>query len=292
MFFIEQMINGLALGLIYGLVAVGYSLVFGILRLVNFSHGSVYAFGSHITLMFITLRFGFVPAMILGIIMTSIVAILINFSALKPLREKKSSPIASLITTIGVSYIIQNGLMILFGSERRSFPKIVDMPPVALGSLSINPQQIVIFVVSLVLLLILTLIIYRTKVGLAMRGIEQNSKAASLMGINVEFIISFTFFLSGLSACVGAVLISSYYQIVYPTMGVIIGMKAFAASVLGGIGVLYGSIIGGLVVGLAENIATVVLGSEYRDAVAFIILILVLVFKPSGLFGKPGVVKV
>ena len=141
-------------------------------------------------------------------------------------------------------------------------------------------------------MIILTFIIYKTKIGLAMRGIEQNRKAANLMGINVNFIIAFTFFLGGVSACISAILISSYYQVVYPNMGVVIGMKAFAAAVLGGIGILHGSIIGGLIVGISENLATAFLGGNYRDAVAFIILILVLILKPVGLFGKKGIVKV
>ena len=292
MFIVEQIINGISLGMVYGLIAVGYSLVFGILKLVNFSHGSVYAFGAHMALMFITLKFCIAFGIIASIILTGGLGILIDYTALKPLRDKNSLPISALITTIGVSYIIQNGLMVIFGSERKSFPQIVEVTYISLLGLSINSQQIMIFVTCLILMIILTLIIYKTKIGLAMRGIEQNRKAANLMGINVNFIIAFTFFLGGVSACIGAILISSYYQVVYPNMGVVIGMKAFAAAVLGGIGILHGSIIGGLIVGISENLATAFFGGNYRDAVAFIILILVLIIKPVGLFGKKGIVKV
>ena len=197
-----------------------------------------------------------------------------------------------LITTIGISYIIQNGLMLIYGAERKSFPKILVAEPIRIGKLVINSSQILILVVSIVLLILLTYLINKTKIGLAMRAIEQNEKAARLMGINVDFIIGFTFFLGGASAAIGGVLISSYYQIVYPTMGFMAGLKAFSAAVLGGIGVLYGSIVGGLVVGVSENIATMYFGGTYRDAVAFIILILVLIFKPVGLFGKKAIKKV
>lgn len=288
----QQIINGLALGMIYALLAVGYSLVFGILRLVNFSHGSVYAFGAHICLMFFGMKLGLIPAIILSILLTGVLGIIIDLTALKPLRAKKSIPIAALITTIGISYIIQNGLMLIYGSERKSFPKILNFESIEIGSVVINSSQILILVVSFTLLFLLTFLINKTKIGLAMRAIEQNPKAAKLMGINVDFIVSFTFFLGGASAAIGGVLISSYYQIVYPTMGFMAGLKAFSAAVLGGIGVLSGSIIGGLVVGISENIAIVTLGGTYRDAVAFIILIIVLIFKPVGIFGKKAIKKV
>ena len=288
----QQLLNGVSLGMIYALLAVGYSLVFGILRLVNFSHGSVYAFGAHICLFFIGIHFGLIPAIVFSIILTGILGILIDITALKPLRRKKSLPIAVLITTIGISYIIQNGLMLVFGSERKPFPRVLNIEPIKIGSVFINPSQILILSTSIILLVLLTLLINKTKIGLAMRAIEQNEKAARLMGINVDFIIEFTFFLGGASAAIAGVLISSYYQIIYPTMGFVAGLKAFSAAVLGGIGVLYGSVIGGLIVGVSENIATMLFGGTYRDTVAFIILILVLIFKPVGLFGKKAIKKV
>lgn len=289
---IQQIINGLALGMIYALLAVGYSLVFGILRLVNFSHGSVYAFGTYICLMFVSINFGLIPSILLSILFTGLLGIGIDSIALKPLRQKKSIPIAALITTIGVSYIIQNGLMLIFGSERRAFPKVINFPPMTIGEIVINSSQILILAVSVSLLLSLTYIINKTKIGLAMRAIEQNTKAAKLMGINVNFVVAFTFFLGGASASIAGVLISGYYQIIYPTMGFVAGLKAFSAAVLGGIGSLYGSVIGGLIVGISESVATSLFGGAYRDAVAFIILIVVLIFKPVGLFGKKTINKV
>lgn len=289
---LQQTLNGLALGMAYALIAVGYSLVFGILRLINFSHGSIYAFGAHMALLFIGMNFGIGPAILLSILFTGVLGIVIDKAALEPLRKKKSVPIASLITTIGISYIIQNLLMIVFGSERKSFPAFFDFGMIRIGALQISSTQVVMFCVSLVLLLILTLVINKTRIGLAMKATEQNMKASMLMGINVNFVISFTFFLGGASAAIAGCLISGYYQIVYPGMGFAVGLKAFAAAVLGGIGILYGSVAGGLVVGVAECFAAAILGSGYRDSVAFFILIFVLVIRPAGLFGKKGIVKV
>lgn len=289
---VEQIVNGLALGMVYALIAVGYSLVFGILRLVNFSHGSVYAFGAHIALFFISMKFGILPALILSIVITGILGICIDKFALEPLRVKKSEGISALITTIGISYIIQNLLMIGFGSQTKRFPKIFDYGNVNVFGYSISTTQIFIFVISLLLLMLLTFIIKKTKIGLAMRAVEQNSKAAYLMGINVNKVIKFTFFLGGASAAIAGTLISGYYQVVYANMGFLAGLKAFSAAVLGGIGILHGAIFGGLVVGISESLAATYLGGTYRDAVAFIILIIVLLVKPQGLFGKKDVTKV
>lgn len=288
----QQLTNGLTLGMVYALIAVGYSLVFGILRLVNFSHGSVYAFGAHMAMVFVAMKFGMFPALLLSIILTGILGIAIDKLALAPLRVKKSKGIAALITTIGISYIIQNLLMIIFGSQTKYFPKLFDYGNINIGGVSFNSTQLFIFVVSLLLLLLLTYIIRATKVGLAMRAVEQNQKAAYLMGIDVNYIITFTFFLGGASAAIAGTLISGYYQVVYPNMGYLAGLKAFSAAVLGGIGVLHGSIFGGLVVGVSESFAATYLGGSYRDAIAFLILIIVLLVKPTGLFGKKGITKV
>ncbi|GAB6086933.1 branched-chain amino acid ABC transporter permease [Alkaliphilus crotonatoxidans] len=289
---LQQIINGLALGMAYALIAVGYSLVFGILRLINFSHGAVYAFGAHMVLLFAGMSLGLAPSILLSILLTGLLGLVIDKTALEPLRRKNSIPMAGLITTIGVSYIIQNMLMILFGSERKSFPPLFDRGMVSILSVQISSTQIFMLVTSIVLLIILTFVINRTKIGLAMRALSQNVKAAHLMGINVNFIIAFTFFLGGASAAIAGTLISGYYQIVYPTMGFVAGLKAFSAAVLGGIGVLHGAVIGGLIVGVSESLAAAFLGGTYRDAVSFIILIIVLVLRPHGLFGKKGITKV
>lgn len=288
----QQIFNGLTLGMCYALLAVGYSLVFGILRLVNFSHGTIYAFGAHAALLLISMNFGIVPAILFSLIITGLLGILIDKTALEPLRKKKSIPIASLITTIGISNIIQNLLTVYFGSEKKAFPALFDFGTISIGAIQISYTQIFICIVSLVLMLLLVILVMKTKIGLAMRACEQNPKASNFVGINVNFVVSFTFFLGGVSAAIAGSLISGYYQIVYPNMGYMAGLKAFAAAVLGGIGSLPGALVGGLLVGLSESMAATFLGSTYRDCMAFVILIIVLIVRPNGLFGKKGITKV
>ena len=288
----QQIFNGLALGMGYALIAVGYSLIFGILRLVNFSHGAVYAFGAEIAMIFIGLKFGVFRGIIVAMVLTGLLGICIDKVALEPLRKKKSKPIASLITTIGISNIITNLLIVFLGSEKRNFPSIFTEGNVKIVNTVLTYTQIMMCMVSLVLMLILMFIVYKTKLGLAMRATEQNSKAAMMMGININFVISFTFFLAGLCATIAGSLVGGYYQIVYPNMGFMAGLNAFAAAVLGGIGSLPGALLGGLIVGVSESMAATFLGSTYRDAIAFVILIIVLIVKPNGLFGKKGIKKV
>jgi len=291
---IGTLINGLALGMAYALIAVGYSMVFGVLRLINFSHGAVYAFGAYMVYFFVSLKFGLLPAILLSVVASGILALLIDKAALEPLRKKKSMPIATLITTIGMSFIIQNFLSIeyIFSSEKKPFPSLNLFESITIGNITIQSSQLIMLVVAILLLAVLTFIVNYTKIGLAMRATEQNSKAANLMGINVNFVISFTFFIGGASAAIAGSLIGGYYQVISPTMGSLIGLKAFSAAVVGGIGILYGSVIGGLIVGVAEVLAAQYLGSKVRDPMAFVILILILILKPTGLFGKKGISKV
>lgn len=292
--FIGAVINGLALGMAYALIAVGYSMVFGVLRLINFSHGSVYAFGAYMVYFFVSLKVGLFWSILIAIVLSGVLAMMVDKVALEPLRKKHSIPIASLITTVGVSFIIQNFLAMeqIFTSEKKGFPSLNLFKNISIGNLTIQSSQIIMLVVALILLGILTYLVNKTKIGLSMRATEQNARAASLMGINTNFVISFTFFLGGCSAAIAGTLIGGYYQIISPTMGATIGLKAFAAAVVGGIGVLYGSVVGGLVVGVVECIAAQYLGSNVRDPMAFVILILILIIKPNGLFGKKGVSKV
>jgi len=289
---VQQIFNGLALGMGYALIAVGYSLIFGILRLVNFSHGAIYAFGAEMAMIFIGMRFGVTAGIVTAMILTGVLGICIDKLALEPLRKKKSKPIASLITTIGISNIITNLLIVFLGSEKRNFNNIFGDGSIKFGNTVLTHTQIMMCLVSLALMLILMFIVYKTKIGLAMRATQQNSKAAAMMGINVDFVISFTFFLAGVCATIAGALVGGYYQIVYPNMGFMAGLKAFAAAVLGGIGSLPGALLGGLIVGVSESMAATFLGSTYRDAIAFVILIIVLIVKPNGLFGREGIKKV
>ncbi len=289
---LQQLFNGITIGMSYALIAVGYSLVFGILRLVNFSHGTVYAFGANLILYFISLNFGIIPAILAGMVLTGVLGIVIDKMALEPLRNKKAESITSLITTIGISNIILNLLIVVFGSQKRNFPSIFPKEQVKILGVDMQYTQLGMLVISVALMFILLALVNKTKIGLAMRASEQNIKAAKLMGINVNFVVSFTFFISGISAAVAGALVSSYYGMAYPNMGYIAGLKAFAAAVLGGIGSLPGSLIGGILVGISESAAASFLGSEYRDSMAFVILIIVLIIKPNGLFGKKSIKKV
>ncbi|MDD2562040.1 MAG: branched-chain amino acid ABC transporter permease [Eubacteriales bacterium] len=292
--FLGAVINGIALGMAYALIAVGYSMVFGILRLINFSHAAVYAFGAYMVYFFISLKFGLLPAILAAILLSGLLAVLIDQVALKPLRTKASVPIASLITTIGVSFIIQNFLSMdsIFTSEKKGFPSLNLFGNIQFGNLTIQSSQVIMFFSALFLLGLLTFIVQKTRLGLAMRATEQNQRAAHLMGVNVNYVISAAFFIGGASAAISGALIGGYYQIISPTMGAIIGLKAFSAAVVGGIGILYGSVVGGLVVGISETVAAQYLGSNVRDPMAFVILILILIIKPNGLFGKKGISKV
>jgi branched-chain amino acid transport system permease protein len=289
---LQQLINGFALGLAYALVAVGYSLVFGILRLINFSHGAVYAFGAHAAFFLVGLHFGPIPAIIAAMVITGILGVVIDKTALAPLRKKKSVTIAALVTTLGISNIIQNMLVVIFGSQRKPFPDFFNFGMLDISGIRMNTRQFAMCGVSLGLLLLLLLIVNKTRIGLAMRATAQNARAAALMGINVNSIITLTFLMGGASAAIAGGMVAGYYQVVYPSMGFMVGLKAFSASVLGGIGSLPGALVGGLVVGIIESVAAMYIGSNYRDATAFIILIIVLIFRPSGLFGKKEVIKV
>ncbi|MCL1992630.1 MAG: branched-chain amino acid ABC transporter permease [Spirochaetes bacterium] len=289
---VQQIANGLSLGMVYGLVAVGFSMVFGILRLINFSHGAVLAFGANIAFFFVGLHVNPVLAIVLAVIVSGILGVMIDKVALLPLRKKKSIPIAALVTTIGISNIVENLLIARFGSHRSPFPDFFNFGPVFVGGIQLSSRQFVMFGVCLVLLALLLFLVNHTKIGLAMRATAQNPKAASLMGINVNTIIALTFFLGSASAAIAGGMVSGYFQIVYPGMGFMLGLKAFSASVLGGIGSLTGAVVGGLLVGVIENVAALYIGSQYRDSIAFVILIIVLIFRPAGLFGKKEIVKV
>jgi branched-chain amino acid transport system permease protein len=182
--------------------------------------------------------------------------------------------------------------MIFMGSERKSFPNFFDFGRIPIENFPVTSSQVFLFSISLLLLLLLTLIVKKTRIGLAMRAVEQNTKAAHLMGINVNFVISFTFFLGGASAAIAGSLMAGYYQLAHPVMGYMVGLKAFAAAVLGGIGMLHGAVVGGLVVGVSESMVSGYIGGTYRDAAAFFILIVILIIKPTGLFGKKAITKV
>ena len=218
------------LGMVYALIAVGYSLVFGILRLLNMAHGSIFAFGAHMALFAVAMQWGMPAAFVFSILMTGLLGMVMDRVILAPLRAKNAPNITCLISVIGVSYIIQNMLMICFDSTKKTFPKLFDFGNVEIFGVTLTSAQIMMFLIALVFLIILTVIVNKTKIGLAMRASRENSKAANLMGIDVKKVVTFTFFLSGMCAAVAGVLVSGYYQMVYCTMGTDAGLKGFSAA--------------------------------------------------------------
>lgn len=283
--FVQQLINGVSLGSIYALIALGYTMVYGIIRLINFAHGDIYMLGAYAGY-FATVHFKmpFFPALIFSMVVASMVGMLIERLAYRPLR--KAPKIAILITAIGVSLLLEYGGMILVTPQPRTFPELFPTATYRFMGLVVNSQQIVILVVSLALMFILTYVVAHTKTGKAMRAVSYDTDAARLMGINVDRIISVTFAIGSSLAAAAGILVGVYYNSIDPLMGIMPGLKAFVAAVLGGIGVIPGAMVGGILLGVIEALVSGFLSSTFRDAAAFIILIVILLFRPAGLFGK------
>ena len=282
---IQQLVNGLSLGSIYALMALGYTMVYGIIKLINFAHGEVYMTGAFIGYLLINrFQLGFLSSLILTMVLSALLGMIIERIAYKPLR--KASRITSLITAIGVSYLLQNGMIQLMGPQVRSFPQVIANKVYTVGPLSVNRIQLIIFGTTLCLMALLQLIIKRTKMGKAMRAVSIDPDAARLMGINVDTVITFTFMLGSALAGAAGVLVGLYYNSINPMMGYAPGLKAFIAAVFGGIGIIPGAMLGGVLIGLIETLVSGYGNSMIRDAVVYSILILILLFRPAGLLGK------
>ncbi|SES08961.1 branched-chain amino acid ABC transporter permease [Psychrobacillus sp. OK032] len=282
---IQQLINGISLGSIYALIALGYTMVYGIIKLINFAHGDVFMVGSFIGFYSITV-FGlsFFPALILSMVACALFGVIIERIAYKRLRN--ATRIAALITAIGVSLLIEYGVIYIRGAQPEAYPDIFSNKTFSILGAQISMQSILILSVSVVLMILLQFIVHKTKTGKAMRAVSHDVDAAKLMGINVDNTISATFAIGSALAGAAGVIFGVYYTKIDPLMGVIPGLKAFVAAVLGGIGIIPGAMVGGLVLGVVETIVSALGFSLWRDAVAFIILILILIFRPSGIFGK------
>jgi branched-chain amino acid transport system permease protein len=282
---IQQLINGLSLGSIYALIALGYTMVYGIIRLINFAHGDIYMVGAYVGFFATTaFKLSFIPALIMAMVVAALFGMLIERLAYRPLRS--APKIAALITAIGVSLFLEYGGMLLVSPQPRTFPKVFPEQIYNFGGIIVNSQQIVILVVAVVLMLTLTYVVQKTMIGKAMRACSFDLDAARLMGINVDSVISATFAIgSGLAAAAG-VLVGVYYNSIDPLMGIMPGLKAFVAAVLGGIGIIPGAMIGGIILGVIEALVSGFFSSTYRDAAAFGILIIILLVKPSGILGK------
>lgn len=299
--FLQQVINGLSLGAIYALIALGYTMIYGVLRFINFAHGDVFMVGAYIGFFAfprIAPLFGegyltAVVVLIAAMIGCGLLGVVIEFLAYRPLRNRPKLTV--LITAIGVSLFLEytGQLPMVFGADYKTFPTLVPNYTLALTEgVSIGSTQIVVFIVALALMLILRVIVMRTKIGTAMRAVSMNMGAASLMGINLNFVISFTFFLGSALAGAGAILFAMSYPKINPLMGILPGLKAFVAAVLGGIGNIPGATLGGFLIGTAETMTAGYISPTFRDAIVFGILILILILKPSGLLGKGGTEKV
>ena len=282
----QQLVNGITLGATYALIALGYTMVYGIIQLINFAHGEIYMIGAFTGLLLVVyFKINFFVAIIGAILLCVPLAMLIERVAYRPLRG--STRLATLISALGVSLFLQTLMTLIMGPNAQGFPEIVKDTIYTVGSVRFSLVQIVILLVSSIFMVALTLIVKYTKVGKAMRATSESYETANLMGININRIISYTFAIGAALAGAGGVLVGMYFNSIHPMMGVIVGLKCFCAAVLGGIGSIPGAMLGGMFLGVAEVMGVALGFGTYRDAIAFALLILVLLIKPTGIMGRP-----
>ena len=283
--FCQQLINGISLGSIYALIALGYTMIYGIIKLINFAHGDIYMIGAYFGFFATTqLGVGFIPAIIIAMAGAAVVGIIIERIAYRPMRN--APRIAILITAIGVSFLLEYGMILFVSPQPRTFPAVFTPTVYHMGPLVANSQQLVILISAIILMVTLSYIVNSTKAGKAMRAVSFDADAARLMGINIDKVFCMTFALGSALAAAGGVLVGVYYNSIDPLMGMMPGLKAFVAAVLGGIGIIPGAMMGGIILGIVEAMVSGFLSSTFRDAAAFGILILILLYKPAGLLGK------
>lgn len=289
--FFEQLINGLRTGSIYALIAIGYTMVYGIAKMINFAHGDIIMVGAYSLYFCISvLGLPVFAALLLTVAVCSVLGVLIEKVAYKPLRN--APPLAVLITAIGMSFLLQSGSLLIFGSTPIPFQSVISNENIKFGPVVISSITLVTLAVTAIAMILLTLFINKTKLGTAMRAVSEDKGAAELMGINVNSTISMTFAIGSALAAVAGILYISQYQSMKPTLGALPGIKAFVAAVLGGIGSIPGAMLGGILLGLIESISKAYISTELADAIVFGVLIVVLLFRPSGLLGKKKIVKV
>ena len=287
MIFLDHLINGLSLGSIYAIIALGYTMVYGIAKMLNFAHGDIIMVGAYVA--FCGLQYWGVPpvlAILLAMIVCTLLGITIEGLAYRPLRQAPS--LAVLITAIGMSYLLQNIALMIWGANPKSFPTtFINSTSIHLGPLSISSATMITILVSIVIMVSLTLFTSKTKLGKAMRCVSEDRGAAELMGVNVNRTISLTFAIGSALAAIAGILLCSSYPILQPTTGSMPGIKAFTAAVFGGIGSIPGAMLGGVLLGIIEIFGKAYISTELGDAIVFAVLIIVLLFKPAGLLGKP-----
>lgn len=297
--FVQHLINGISLGSIYALIALGYTMVYGILKMINFAHSDVYmvgAFGAYYIARALGIQAepgvgSLAILLISSMVVCSLLGLVIERFAYRPLRNAPKLNI--LITAIGVSLLLEYGGQVVFGADPKVFPEVMkDFVIFSFGNVELKSFDVTVLAVSVLAMMALQFLIYKTKLGKAMRAVSANASVASLLGVNPDKIIAFTFIVGSALAGVGSVLVGMKYPKIDPLMGMMIGMKAFVAAVLGGIGNVRGAVLGALIMGLSEEMVVAYMSSTYRDALAFGILIAILIFKPAGLLGKYSVEKV
>ena len=288
MSFISYLINGLSLGSVYAIIALGYTMVYGIAKMLNFAHGDVIMIGAYVTLMGMT-KSGLSPivSVLIAVVVCTALGMVIERVAYKPLRNA-ASPLAVLITAIGVSYLLQNVALLIFGANAQSFPSAVKWEGISLadGALNVSGETIVTIVICVVIMVVLMTFIKKSKAGQAMRAVSEDKGAAQLMGINVNGTIALTFAIGSALAAIAGVLLCSAYPSLTPYTGAMPGIKAFVAAVFGGIGSIPGAFIGGILLGIIEILGKAYISSQMADAIVFAVLIIVLLVKPTGLLGE------
>ena len=294
--YLQYLVNGLTLGAIYALIALGYTMVYGILKFINFAHGDILMVGAFIGLLVyqalvpsgatgIFPIFAFCIAVLVSMIACALLGMFIERVAYKPLRN--ANRLAPLLSAIGVSFILSNGAAWIFGTQSRRFPYPFENTPISLGGISITPHQIVTLLVSVVMMVLLATFVNKTRMGKAMRATALDQSTAELMGIDVNKVISITFAIGSALAAVGGILASFDFR-VYPSMGTMTGLKAFVAAVMGGIGNISGAMVGGVLLGILESVGAPLLHipNGLKDTIAFAVLIIILIFKPDGILGR------
>ncbi len=285
--FLQQLVNGLTLGSLYAVLAIGLTLVFGVLNIINMAHGGIFMVGAFVGLFMVTILHMNIFVAILGaMIAGAILGYLLEFVALRPLRKEKVSHLAPLISTIGVSIFIESVALLVWGPQTRSFPPDFIGGLIDFGAFKISMVQIIGLGVSILLMIVLNLLIKKTKIGKAIRAVSMSTETAALLGINPTMVISVTVMLASALGAAAGVLVGLSFDAVEPTMGVIIGFKGLAVLILGGLGNIMGATVGGFILGVAEVFSVAYGASSYRDAVAFGLIILLLFWRPQGLFGS------